>query len=96
MLVVYVNYGKWRYFLCPAFLTGQIFSMQYATMPHNLIFVGINLLLPNCACIKSGCTEKMLMFFLCKLEYTSTAIFPCSSFPFLSTPSTVLLIRLNS
>ena len=44
----------------PAFLTSQNISMQYATMPHNLIFAGIDLLLPDYACIKSGCTENLM------------------------------------
>jgi len=53
MLAVYVNYGKHRY-LRGSNRTGCIdychtLSMQYATMPHNLIFIGIDFLLPNCA-----------------------------------------------
>ena len=79
----HADYGKWRFSSSLALLTGHIFSIQYATMPHKLVFAGIDLVMPNCTCIILGYTEKTLKFFLRKLKYTSTAIFPCLSFPFL-------------
>ena len=85
MLVVYANGGKWRFSSSLALLTAHIWSIQYIIMPHNLVFAGIYLLLPSCACITSGYTKQMLKFFFGKLKSTSTAISRCPSFPFLPT-----------
>ena len=50
MLSVYVNYCKRRY-LCWSNCTdsGHSLALQYAIMPDNLVFIGIDFLLPNSA-----------------------------------------------
>ena len=50
MLTLYVNYGKYKYLFLSNFTDPRhTFSTQYATMRHNLVFIGIDFLLPNCA-----------------------------------------------
>ena len=65
MFTIYVDYGKCRHpCLSSSSHSGFASPIQYITMPNKLVFISINLLLPNRMYIESRYTAKTLRFFL--------------------------------
>lgn len=67
MLAIYVDYGGCRDpHMSSSSDSGVASRIQYAAMPNTLVFISINLILPNRTSADPGYTAKALSLFLYK------------------------------